>query len=233
MHEHVVMRVLVLEDDARLGGLLVRGLRDEGHAVDPAATVEEARWLADENPYDVLVLDVVLPDGDGMTLVESLRETGNWTPTLLLTARDSVTDRVRGLDVGADDYLVKPFAFEELLARLRALERRVPAPRPVALQVGTLRVDPVSHDVTVSGLRVPVSGREFALLALLARRAGEVLDRAEILDHVWDWAYEGASNVVDVHVHALRSKLAAFPGAPVIETVRGAGYVLRAARTAR
>jgi two-component system OmpR family response regulator len=223
------MRILLLEDDARLGPLLARGLRAEGYAVDPAATVEDARWLAGENAYDVLVLDIMLPDGDGMTLTAHLRDAGNWTPTLLLTARDAVADRVRGLDVGADDYLVKPFAFEELLARLRALERRAPAPRPAAVQVGALRVDPARREVTVEGRRVPVSAREFALLELLARRADQVLDRGTILEHVWDWAYDGVSNVVDVHIHALRSKLAEFPGAPAIETVRGAGYVLRTA----
>jgi two-component system OmpR family response regulator len=223
------MRVLLLEDDARLGPLLTRGLRAEGHAVDCVTTTEEARWLAGENGYDVLVLDIVLPDGDGLSLTSALRAAGNWTPTLLLTARDAIADRVRGLDVGADDYLVKPFAFEELLARMRALERRVPAPRPTAIEVGALRVDPARRVVTVGGTRVPVSAREFAVLELLARRADEVLDRSTILEHVWDWAYDGASNVVDVHIHALRSKLSGFSGAPVIETVRGAGYVLRGA----
>ena len=221
------MRVLLLEDDARLGPLVTRGLREAGHAVDPATTVEEARWLAGENTYDVLVLDIMVPDGDGLDLTAELRAAGNWTPCLLLTARDAVADRVRGLDVGADDYLVKPFAFDELLARMRAIGRRGPVPRPVALQVGALRVDPARREVTVRGEPVPVSAREFALLELLARRSGQVLDRATILEHVWDWAYDGASNVVDVHVHGLRSKLAGFAGAPAIDTVRGAGYVLR------
>jgi two-component system OmpR family response regulator len=221
------MRLLLLEDDARLGPLLTRGLRDEGHAVDPVTTIEDARWLASQNSYGVLVLDIVLPDGDGLALTAELRAAGNWTPTLLLTARDAISDRVRGLDVGADDYLVKPFAFEELLARIRALERRAPAPRPSTLTVGTLRIDPARREVAVGGDRVPVSAREFAVLELLARRADEVLDRTTILEHVWDWAYDGASNVVDVHIHALRSKLSGFPGAPAIETVRGAGYVLR------
>jgi two-component system OmpR family response regulator len=222
------MRVLLLEDDLRLGPLLARGLRAAGHAVDPAAGVEDARWLASVNEYDVLVLDIVVPDGDGMSLCAELRAAGNWTPCLLLTALDGVADRVRGLDVGADDYLVKPFAFEELLARMRAVGRRGPVPRPVTIEVGSLRVDPAAREVTVAGRQVPVSSREFALLELLARRAGQVLDRATILEHVWDWAYEAGSNVVDVHVHGLRAKLAAYPGAPAIETVRGAGYVLRA-----
>ncbi len=222
------MRVLLLEDDTRLGPLVTRGLRAEGHAVDPTATVEEARWLATENGYDVLVLDIVVPDGDGLALCGELRAAGNWTPCLLLTARDGIADRVRGLDVGADDYLVKPFAFPELLARMRAIARRGPTPRPAVLQVGHLCVDPARRAASVDGEAMTLSAREFGILELLARRAGEVLDRATILEHIWDWAYDGASNVVDVHMHALRSKLAVHPNAPAIVTVRGAGYVLQA-----
>jgi two-component system, OmpR family, response regulator len=222
------MRVLLLEDDARLGPLVARGLRRGGHAVDPAATLEEARWLASVNPYDVFVLDVLVPDGDARDLVADLRAAGNWTPCLLLTALGDTSDRVRGLDAGADDYVIKPFELEELLARMRAVGRRGPVPRPTSLHVGALVVDPAAHRATVAGDAVPLSGLEFALLELLARRQDEVLDREAILDHVWDWAYESGSNVVDVHVHALRAKLAAFPDAPPIETVRGAGYVLRA-----
>jgi two-component system OmpR family response regulator len=222
------MRVLLLEDDRRLGPLVTRGLRSEGHAVDPATTIEEARWLANENTYDVLVLDVVVPDGDGLILCGELRAAGNWTPCMFLTARDAVADRVRGLDVGADDYVVKPFAFEELLARMRAIARRGPMPRPAVVEVGGLRVDPARREVTVDGTLVAMSSREFSLLELFARNADHVLDRATILSGVWDWAYDGASNVVDVHVHGLRMKLAQLPGAPSIDTVRGAGYVLRA-----
>ena len=222
------MRMLLLEDDARLGPLLTRGVRAAGHAVDPASTIEEARWLASVNPYDVLVLDVLVPDGDARDLLGELRAAGNWTPCLLLTALGDTGDRVRGLDVGADDYVVKPFELDELLARLRAVGRRGPVPRPTSLRVGRLVVDPAARRATVDGDPVALSALEFTLLELFARREGEVLDRGAILDHVWDWAYEGASNVVDVHVHALRTKLAAFPGAPAIETVRGAGYVLRA-----
>ena len=221
------MRMLLLEDDARLGPLLVRGLRGAGHAVDPSATLEEARWLASVNPYDVLVLDILVPDGDARNLVAELRAAGNWTPCLLLTALGDTGDRVHGLDVGADDYVVKPFELDELLARIRAVGRRGPVPRPASLRVGELLVDPAARSASVAGSAVPLSALEYALLELLARHAGEVLDRSAILDHVWDWAYEGASNVVDVHVHALRAKLAPFPGAPAIETVRGAGYVLR------
>ncbi len=195
--------------------------------MDPATTIEDARWLAHEHPYDILVFDIVVPDGDGLDLCAELREAGDWTPCLLLTARDAVADRVRGLDVGADDYLVKPFAFEELLARMRAIVRRGPVPRPTVIEVGHLRIDPAGREVTVDGERVDVPAREYAVLELLARRAGTVLDRGTILEHVWDWAYEGASNVVDVHVHGLRTRLAAHPNAPVIDTIRGAGYVLR------
>lgn len=222
-----IVRVLLLEDDPRLGPLVARGLRLAGHAVDPTTTIEDARWLATENTYDALVLDIGLPDGDGLGLCAELRASANWTPALMLTARDGVADRVRGLDAGADDYLVKPFAFEELVARLRAIGRRGPIPRPPVIELGALRLDPASREVRVGGEPVEVSAREFALLELLARRAGEVLDRSTILEHVWDWAYEGASNVIDVHIHGLRAKLGARPGAPPIETIRGIGYVLR------
>jgi two-component system, OmpR family, response regulator len=221
------VRVLLLEDDRRLGPLVARGLRTEGHAVDPAGTIEEARWLAGQNDYDVMVFDIVVPDGDGMDLCAELRAAEDWTPCLLLTALDAVADRVRGLDVGADDYLVKPFAFDELLARLRAVGRRGPVPRPAVIEVGGLRIDPATRHVTVAGAPVEVLGREFAILELLARHAGTVVERATILEHVWDWAYDGASNVVDVHVHNLRARLAGYPGAPAIETVRGVGYLLR------
>jgi two-component system, OmpR family, response regulator len=221
---------MLLEDDRRLGPLVTRGLRTEGYAVDPATTIEEARWLATENEYDALILDLVVPDGDGIDLCAELRSAENWTPCLLLTARDAVEDRVNGLDAGADDYLVKPFAFEELLARVRAIIRRGPVPRPTVLEVGSLRIDVAGRAATIDGSSVVVAGREFALLELLARRVGTVVDRATILEHVWDWAYDGTSNVVDVHVHGLRCRLAEHRGAPTIETVRGAGYVLRPAQ---
>jgi two-component system, OmpR family, response regulator len=221
------MRLLVLEDDLRLAGLLERGLKGEGHAVDRAGTVEDGRWLATENPYDVLIFDVMLPDGDGFGLCSELRASGVWTPVLLLTARDAVSDRVRGLDVGADDYLVKPFAFPELTARLRALARRGAPERPTVLRVGSMAVDPAARSVMVEGRTLDLTAREYALLELFARRAGDVLSRTEILERVWDWAFDGTSNVIDVYVRNLRTKMAAHPGAPRIETVRGLGYVLR------
>lgn len=222
------MKLLLLEDDARLAGLLERGLKAEHHAVDRVGTIEDARWMALENPYDCLVLDVMLPDGDGFTLCADLRKAGIWTPVLMLTARDAVTDRVRGLDVGADDYLVKPFAFPELTARIRALARRGAPERPTVLTVGSLGLNPAARSVTIDGEPLPLSGREFGLLELFMRRAGDVLSRTEIIEHVWDWAYDGTSNVVDVYVRYLRSKLVDHPMAPRIETIRGMGYVLRA-----
>ena len=221
------MRLLLVEDDTRLAGLLLRGLRAEGYAVDVAGTVEEARWLATENPFDVLIFDVMLPDGDGFTLCQELRQAGNWTPVLMLTARDSVNDRVRGLDAGADDYLVKPHSFAELAARVRALVRRGRAERPAVLSVGNLVLDPATHDVRVDGRPVTVSAKEFALLELFMRQTDRVLSRPEILDHVWDWAYDGTSNVIDVYVRYLRQKIGEGPGVPRIETVRGVGYALR------
>ena len=221
------MKLLLLEDDVRLSGLLQRGLRGDGHAVDAAATIEDARWFTSEGAYDVLVLDVMLPDGDGFACCAELRAAGNWTPVLMLTARDAVEDRVRGLDVGADDYLVKPFAFVELLARLRALARRGPSERPTVLTVGALALDPAAHRVTVAGSDVPLSSRQFALLEFLMHHPDEVVSRTTIIERVWDWAYEGTSNIVDVYIRAVRLQLREHPQSPALDTVRGVGYVLR------
>ncbi len=221
------MRLLLLEDDGRLAGLVARGLREEGHAVDRAGSIEDGHWLATENPYDVLIFDVMLPDGDGFDLCAALRRERVWTPVLLLTARDAISDRVRGLDVGADDYLVKPFAFAELTARLRALARRGAPERPTVLEADALVVDPAARSATIDARPLELTAREYALLELFVRRAGDVLSRTEILDRVWDWAYDGTSNVIDVYVRNLRAKMAGHPGAPRIETVRGMGYVLR------
>jgi two-component system, OmpR family, response regulator len=221
------MKVLLLEDDVRLAGLITRGLRRDGHAVDPAARLEDARWLATEWAYDVLILDVMLPDGDGFRLCGELRAVGNWTPVLMLTARDAIDDRVRGLDVGADDYLIKPFAYAELFARLRALARRGSNERPNVLQSGDLRLDPATREVTVGGAAVPIVGREFALLDYFLRHQGQVLSRSRIIDEVWDWAFEGTPRIIDVYVRALRSRLGDRRTTPHIETVRGVGYALR------
>ena len=221
------MKVLLLEDDVRLAGLVTRGLRRDGHAVDTAGTVEDARWFATESVYDVLVLDVMLPDGDGFSLCRELRSRGDWTPVLLLTARDAIDDRVRGLDVGADDYLVKPFAFAELFARLRALARRGSTERPNVLASGDLRLDPATREVTIGRESMSVAGREFALLEYFLRHEGEVLTRSRIIDEVWDWAFEGTPRIIDVYVRALRARLGRGAATPRIETIRGVGYALR------
>ena len=225
------MRLLVVEDSVKMAGLLRRGFVEEGHAVDVAPNGEDALWMATENPYDAVVLDVVLDaDGagpDGFEVCRRLRESGTWAPVLMLTARDAVDDRVRGLDVGADDYLTKPFSFEELNARIRALLRRGSGERPAVLEVGDLRLDPALHDVQRSGAPVELTSKEFALLEYLMRRPDEPVTRMTLLEHLWDFAFEGGSNVIDVHVRNLRVKLALVPGHTSIETVRGVGYRLR------
>jgi two-component system, OmpR family, response regulator len=221
------VKVLLIEDDTRLSGLIQRGLRRDGHAVDPAGSIEDGRWHAAESSYDVVILDVMLPDGDGFSLCRDMRAAGNWTPVLMLTARDAVGDRVRGLDVGADDYLVKPFAFAELFARLRALARRGAVERPAVLQLGDLSLDPATRLVTVAGQAIGLTAREFALLEYFVRHPDDVLTRGRIIEEVWDWAFEGTPRIVDVYVRALRAHLGRGPASPRLETVRGVGYVLR------
>jgi len=221
------MKILLLEDDVRLSGLLLRGLRREGHAVDHAASIEDGRWRATESPYDAMIFDVMLPDGDGYSLCRDLRSAGRWSPVLFLTARDAVEDRVRGLDAGGDDYLVKPFAFTELLARLRALTRRGTVERPTVLQVGDLEIDPAAHRARAAGRDLELTSRQFTLLEFFARNVDAVLSRSAILDQVWDWAFEGSPRIIDVYVRSLREALGKAPQRPRIETVRGAGYVLR------
>jgi two-component system OmpR family response regulator len=218
------MRVLVVEDEPRMAGLLRRGLVEEGHAADIASEGEEAVWMVESHPYDVVVLDVMLPGITGIETCRRLRNAGVWTPVLMLTARDSVDDRVGGLDAGADDYLTKPFSLAELLARLRALARRGEVERPTELVVGDLRLDPASRRVWRGATEVQLSPKEFALLETFMRRPGQVLSRLQLLEHAWDFAYEHRSNVVDVYVRYLRQKL----GRDLLETVRGAGYRLAA-----
>ncbi|MEV0388439.1 response regulator transcription factor [Nonomuraea sp. NPDC050643] len=220
------MRVLVVEDDPGMTRMLVRGLRREGYAVDAAATGDDALWHALEHDYDAVVLDAMIPPPDGFEVCRRMRAAGRWAPVLMLTARDAVTDRVRGLDVGADDYLTKPFALAELFARLRALTRRDPHERPAVLRVGDLTLDPVGHVVRRGESEVTLSPKEFALLQELMRRPGEVLSRTHLIDHVWDFAYDGGSNVVDVYVRYLRDKVDRPFGRETIRTVRGAGYRL-------
>ena len=222
------MRVLVVEDELRMASLIRRGLVTEGLSADIARSGEEALVLAQAHEYDAILLDVMLPGINGFETCRRLREDGVWSPVLMLTARDSVEDRVAGLDTGADDYLVKPFAFAELLARLRALVRRGDAERPSVLEVGDLRLDPASREVRRGDEEIRLSAKEFALLETFMRRPGEVLSRLHLLEHAWDFAYENRSNVVDVHVRHLRRKIDEPFGRRSLETVRGSGYRLRA-----
>jgi two-component system OmpR family response regulator len=222
------MRILVVEDEPKLARLLARGLGEEGHPADVAATGEQALWMAEAAPYDAIVLDVMLPGLDGFEVCRALRERKVWTPVLMLTARDGLQDRIEGLDTGADDYLLKPFAFGELLARLRALVRRAPAERPTQLEAGDLRLDPAAHRVWRAETEIELSTKEFALLEVFMRHPGEALSRVQLLDGAWDMAFESRSNVIDVYVRYLRQKIDRPFGRDSIETVRGVGYRLRA-----
>ncbi|MFN8035294.1 MAG: response regulator transcription factor [Acidimicrobiia bacterium] len=221
------MRVLVVEDETKMAGLLRRALEREGYAVDVAGNGQDGLWLGTENDYDAIVLDVMIPPPDGFEVCRQLRGAGRWAPIVLLTARDSVHDRVTGLDAGADDYLPKPFSFAELYARLRALTRRGSRERPTILRVGDLVLDPAGHTVTRAGTEIELSPKEFALLELFMRHPGEVVTRTQILEHVWDFAYDGTSNVVDVYVRYLREKIDRPFGREALLTVRGVGYRLR------
>jgi len=223
------MRVLVVEDEVRMAGLLERALREEGHAVDVAADGPEGLWLATENPYGAIVLDVMLPGLDGFQLCRRLRESGRWVPVLMLTARDAVGDRVRGLDAGADDYLVKPFSLIELAARLRALARRDDRSRPVILAEGDLKLDPAAKQAWRAAAELHLSPKEFSMLELFLRHPGHVLTRSQIIEEIWDFAYVGGSNIVDQYVNYLRRKIDVPFERHDIETVRGMGYRLRRA----
>lgn len=222
------VRVLIVEDSQKLAALLQKGLRHEGFAVDTALTGEDAVWMASATPYDAVVLDILLPGIDGREVCRRLREEKVWSPILMLTALDDVADRVAGLDIGADDYLVKPFSFAEMLARLRALARRGPVERPVVLQVGELRLDPASRRAWRGERELELSHKEFSLLETFMRRPGEVLSRLTLLEHAWDSGYESRSNVVDVYLRRLRAKVDEPFDEAVLETVRGTGYRLRA-----
>src|SRR5258705_13564909 len=221
------MRILVVEDELKMAGLLKRGLEEEGYAVDVAATGSDAIWAATENPYDAILLDLMLPDMNGFEVCRRLRARGRWAPVLMLTARTAVADRVAGLDAGADDYMTKPFAFSELLARLRALIRRGIGERPAVLRSRDLALDPASHRVSRGDVSIELTAKELALLEYFMRRPGEVLTRSRIIDHVWDFGYDGDSNVVDVYVRYLREKIDRPFHCDTIETVRGSGYRLR------
>jgi two-component system OmpR family response regulator len=210
-----------------MAGLIQKGLRNEGMAADVAVRGEDALWMAGATDYDALILDVLLPGIDGFEVCRRLRADGVWTPILMLTARDSVQDRVAGLDGGADDYLTKPFSYAELLARLRALMRRGPAERPPDLRVGDLRLDPARHRAWRGEMEIQLSAKEFSILETFMRRPGDVLSRFQLLEHAWDYEYENRSNVVDSYIRLLRQKVDRPFGLKSIETVRGAGYRLR------
>ncbi len=220
------MRVLIVEDEPKMASLLQRGLTEAGFAADAVGRGEDALWQAGAIPYDAIVLDIMLPGMDGMEVCRRLRDGGVWAPVLMLTARDAVDDRVGGLDAGADDYLVKPFALQELLARLRALLRREAGARPVVLEVGDLRLDPASRRVWRGDAEIELTAKELALLEVFMRRPGDVLTRLDLLEHAWDHAYDNRSNVIDVYVRYLREKIDRPFGRASLQTVRGEGYRL-------
>ena len=218
------MRILVVEDERRIASFISRGLSEHGYAVDVASDGEEALHWPDVAEFDVIILDIMLPVRDGIDVCRTLRRRGMRTPILMLTARDAVEDRVRGLDSGADDYLVKPFAFAELLARVRALTRREPAATGTVLGVGDLLLDTTTRDVSRDGKRIELTTKEYALLEYLLRHPNQVLTRTMIAEHVWNYEFDNASNVIDVHVRNLRRKIDDPFETKLISTIRGAGY---------
>jgi two-component system OmpR family response regulator len=224
------MRLLVVEDEQRLAAGLRKGLEAEGFAVDVVHNGTDGIWMARENPFDAIILDVMLPGTNGYQVCRTLRSEGNWTPILMLTAKDGVWDEVEGLDTGADDYLTKPFSYAVLIARLRALRRRGARARPTVLEAGDLRLDPATRRVWLRDEQIDLTRREFAVLEYLLFHPDEVLSKRDILDHVWDFDFDGDPNIVEVYVRRLRMKLQRPDAGAVIETVRGAGYRLVAAR---
>ncbi len=226
------MRILLVEDEARLANFIAKGLREQTYAVDVAPDGEEALYQASVNEYDLVVLDVLLPIKDGHAVCRELRSGGFRAPILMLTARDSIDDRVAGLDSGADDYLTKPFDFKELLARLRALARRSSSLRPAVIRIGDLSLDTASHQATRGGRPVSLTAKEYALLEYLMLNEGRVVGREQIAQHVWDESFDPFSNVIDVYIRRLRSKLSATGAVPLIHTRRGEGYVLTARKDA-
>ena len=220
------MRLLVVEDEKRLAAGLRKGLEAEGFAVDVVHNGTDGIWMARENPFDAIILDVMLPGANGYQVCRTLRSERNWTPILMLTAKDGVWDEVEGLDTGADDYLSKPFSYAVLIARLRALRRRGARPRPTVLEAGDIRLEPATRRVWLRDEQIELTRREFAILEYLLHRADEVLSKRDILDHIWDFDFEGDANIVEVYVRRLRTKLQGSDDGAVIETVRGAGYRL-------
>jgi two-component system copper resistance phosphate regulon response regulator CusR len=222
------MRILVVEDEKKIADFIRRGLREEDHAVDVATDGEQGHFMATTEDYDLIVLDLVIPKMDGLSLCRKLREEGETAPILMLTVKDSVADKVRGLDAGADDYLAKPFAFEEFLARVRALLRKRDGGRPATLRVSDLEIDLVAHKVTRAGRPVSLTPKEFSLLEYLVRNAGTVVSRTMIAEHVWDINFDPFTNIIDVYVSYLRKKIDRGHDHPLIRTVRGRGYELAA-----
>ncbi len=220
------MRILLIEDDRKAARLLTRGLQEEGFVVDVAYSGEEGDEKATVNDYDVVVLDWLLPGKQGIAVCRDLRTRGVAAPILMLTARDALGDRVAGLNAGADDYLTKPFAFAELLARIRALLRRSELTRPVILKVADLALDPLSHRVTRGGVVINLTPKEYAILEVLMRQAGEVVTRTRLAERVWETEHDALTNLVDVHVSHLRRKIDVAGAAPLIHTIRGRGYLV-------
>jgi len=218
------MRVLVVEDEPTMAESLRTGLVSEGFAVDVAVDGEQALWLADEVSYDAIILDLMLPKVNGFVVCRTLRDRGNWTPVLMLTAKDGHLDEAEGLDTGADDYLTKPFSFVVLLARLRALLRRRGSERPTVLRAGDLALDPATHDVCRGDTAIDLTAREFAILEFLMRETGKVLSKAEIMEHIWDFNFDGDPNIVEVYIRSLRKKIDIPFDRASIGTIRGAGY---------
>lgn len=222
------MRLLVVEDEPRIANFIRRGLIEENHAVDIAPDGDDAVLLATTNEYDAILLDIMLPRKNGLAVCRELRERNNNTPVLMLTAKGSIEDKVAGLNMGADDYLSKPFAFDELLARVNALVRRQSLNRSPLLRVDDLTLDPVAHRVMRGERIIELTNKEYSLLALLMRRPGQVLTRVQIAEQIWDMYFDGESNVIDVYIRHLRKKIDRDGEKPLIHTVRGAGYTMKA-----
>ena len=220
------LRILLAEDEAAAAKMLALGLREQSYAVDVAVDGEEAEFKASVNSYDLIILDLMLPRKNGIKVCQEIRASGSDTPVLMLTARDGVEDRITGLDAGADDYVIKPFEYGELLARVRALLRRGPTPHVETIEVADLRIEVRARRVTRAGKRITLTAKEFALLECLARRAGELVNREEISEHVWDEAYDPFSNLIEVYIRRLRRKVDAGSNLPLLRTRRGEGYML-------
>lgn len=221
------MRILVIEDDKRIAGFIQKGLKEEQHAVDVVHNGEDGEFWGEVNEYDLIILDIMLPKKNGIEVCRNLRNKKINTPIIMLTARDTVDDKVEGLDAGADDYLVKPFSFEELLARARALLRRTQSYKTQTLKAADLEIDPVTRKVTRAGKEITLSGKEYALLEYLVRNKGIVISETKIVEHVWDMNYDPLTNVVNVYIHHLRKKIDSGTGQKLLHTIRNSGYVIR------